>query len=277
MKEESKSLPMECVNCKKHGHSFRDCKEPVSSYGVVAVRYLATGDDDEKPQPHYLLIRRRDSLGYIDFLRGKYNLAKKAYIQTLVDGMTRDEMARLQSLPFEELWTRLWNSQNTRQYRSEFETAKRLFETIRNSGQLAEHIQAVDVGWDEPEWGFPKGRRSLHESDISCAVREFCEETGLSSSDIHIRRELVPENEDYVGTNHIRYHHTYFIADCDVDVAMNEDNRVQAREVGDIGWFLFEEAYLKIRPTNPEKRAVLGRIHARLHLREPKVPHGQVG
>jgi 8-oxo-dGTP pyrophosphatase MutT (NUDIX family) len=225
---------------------------------------MATGDEGEKPQPHYLLIRRRDSLGYIDFLRGKYSATKRSYIQSLIAGMTRDEMTRLQTLPFDELWTRLWNSQNTRQFRSEYEAAKRAFEHITRTGQLLELIREVTVPWEEPEWGFPKGRRSLHESDMSCAIREFCEETGLVASDLQVRRDLHPEKEDYTGSNGIRYHHCYYIADCEADVEVNLSNKVQAREVGDIGWFSFEEAYLKIRSTNPEKRAVLGRVHARL-------------
>jgi hypothetical protein len=37
-----------------------------------------------------------------------------------------------------------------------------------------------------------------------------------------------------------------------------------SREVGDIAWLPFETAYLKIRPTNPEKRGVLGRLHHRI-------------
>ena len=35
-----------------------------------------------------LLICRKDSLGYIDFLRGKYPLYDQKYIQALVDEMT---------------------------------------------------------------------------------------------------------------------------------------------------------------------------------------------
>ena len=33
------------------------------------------------------------------------------------------------------------------------------------------------------------------------------------------------------------------------------------REVGAIGWFQFEEAYLKIRSTNKEKRGLLAKLH----------------
>lgn len=256
---------MECVNCRRTGHTFRDCKEPTFSYGILAIqRRLVEGHT----VPHYMLIRRRDSLSYVDFLRGKYSLSNPAYIQTLLNGMTTEELQRLGTQPFDTLWTRLWNAQNTRQFRFEYESARRMFESFKSTGDIhgkvmAKYVAAVTTAWSEPEWGFPKGRRSPHESEIACALREFTEETGVPAGALTLRRGTPPEAEEYRGSNNIQYHHVYFVGDCDVEVAMNTNNRVQMREVGAIGWFPFEEAYVKIRPTNPEKRAMLGRVHAR--------------
>lgn len=205
----------------------------------------------------------------MDFLRGKYTLADPAYIQTLLNQMTIEEHSRLLMTPFDTLWTNLWNSQNTRQFRSELEHAKIMFDKIKSTGDiygkmLTRYITDCTTAWEEPEWGFPKGRRSPHESELDCAVREFTEETGLKAREVRIRSREPPEYEDYVGTNGIPYKHTYYIGDCVSDVNVNKFNRVQTREVSAIGWFPFEEAYLKLRSTNPEKRAVLGRIHARI-------------
>lgn len=255
---------MECANCKKLGHSFRDCKEPTTSYGIVAIRR-----DSPTDTPRYLLIRRRDSLGYVDFVRGKYTLENTTYIQTLLGQMTRDEQQRLLVTPFDSLWSQLWNGQNTRQFRNEYEFARRMFETLKNTGDihgrlLAQHIEKLQPTWSEPEWGFPKGRRAVHESEIACAQREFSEETGLAATDIRVRTDESAELEEYVGSNGVKYRHIYYIADCRSDVRLDKANRVQTREVGDIGWFSFDEAYLRIRSTNPEKRAALGRIHARI-------------
>lgn len=254
---------MECVNCGKKGHSFRECKEPTSSFGIVATRRV---DDGGTQVLQYLLIRRRDSLGYVDFLRGKYNLTNRVYIETLLNQMTVDERRRLLTTPFDTLWTNLWNGQNTRQYRSEYETAKRTFETLRSTGDisgrlLSKYISECTTTWQEPEWGFPKGRRSPHESELACAIREFCEETGLSSDTLTIIPNRAPELEEYTGSNGIRYKHVYYFGICNANVSLNSLNRVQTREVGDIGWFSFEDAYLKIRATNPEKRAMVARAH----------------
>lgn len=257
---------MECMNCGKRGHTFRDCKDPTASYGVIATQ--------EREEPHYLLIRRRDSLGYVDFLRGKYSLSNRAYIERLIQQMTREERHRLLTTPFDTLWVNLWNGQNTRQFRNEHDTAKRSFETLKTTGdvggrQLAKYLEEIPNEWEEPEWGFPKGRKCQHESDKSCAIREFCEETGLSSKHLTLL-DMSPELEEYTGTNGIAYRHTYFIGTCQSDVAINPANHVQMREVGDIGWFPFAEAYLRIRATNPEKRAVLGRVHARITEKHPQ-------
>jgi 8-oxo-dGTP pyrophosphatase MutT (NUDIX family) len=183
--------------------------------------------------------------------------------------MTQEELHRLLTKSFEELWTNLWNAQNTRQFRLEYESAKRIFESFRGTGDISgklmsRYISEVTTHWNEPEWGFPKGRRSPHETELACAIREFGEETGISTKDLSIRTAFAPEKEEYTGTNGIHYRHIYYIADCSTDASVNVGNRVQTREVGDIGWFSFADAYLKIRETNPEKRAVLGRIHARI-------------
>lgn len=258
---------MECVNCGVKGHSFRDCKEPTSSFGIVAIKQLKENDTFV---PHYLLIRRRDSLGYVDFIRGKYSLSNPEYITTLLDQMTVDERQRLVNTNFDLLWINLWNAQNTRQFRTEYDSAKRMFETFRSIGdafgkQMLKYIVECKTDWKEPEWGFPKGRRSPNESELQCAIREFCEETGLQATNVNVLSHESPELEEYTGSNNIRYKHIYYIGTCNEDVTVNVRNRVQTREVGDIGWFRFEDGYLKIRPTNPEKRAVIARVHSRLY------------
>lgn len=250
---------MECVNCRKPGHTFRDCKEPTSSYGIIAVSMK------ESKEPQYLLIRRRDSLGYVDFMRGKYSLSNRPYIETLLNSMSKEELGRLITQPFDDLWARLWNFQNTRQFRLEHESAKRTFETFRTTGDisgktLSRYIAEVSTDWSEPEWGFPKGRRSPHESELACALREFTEETGVASKHVRIMEHPV-QLEEYTGSNNIRYKHVYYIAQCNESVEVHVGNRVQTREVGDIGWFPFEEAVAKIRPSNPEKRALLERVN----------------
>ena len=48
------------------------------------------------------MICRKDSLGYIDFLRGKYPLYNKDYILTLINEMTNKEKRNLLITEFSE-------------------------------------------------------------------------------------------------------------------------------------------------------------------------------
>jgi 8-oxo-dGTP pyrophosphatase MutT (NUDIX family) len=234
------------------------------SFGICAVKFI-----DDKP--HYLLIQRRDSLGYVEFMRGKYKLDNPDYILLLLNGMTAEERQRLLDHKFDELWENLWNSQNTRQYRNEYEIAKRQFETLSTTGDskgksLQSYFAQVTSTWTTPEWGFPKGRRSLHETELNCAIREFTEETGLAKTALHVCSGLDPYVEQYIGTNGITYKQVYYVATCkpSVDAAVQTGNKVMVREVGNIGWFPYEDALAKIRTTNPEKRTVLMKIHTEL-------------
>ena len=255
---------MECVNCGKIGHSFRDCKEPVMSFGVCAVKFVDS-------VPHYLLIRRRDSLAYVEFMRGKYSLENKDYILMLLNGMTIEERSRLLSSTFDQLWNTLWNNQNTRQYRNEHDVAKRTFETLKNTGDvygrlLTAYIDSATSAWTEAEWGFPKGRRSVGESEQRCALREFTEETGFPERILR----LIPDEpriiEQYTGTNGIPYKQVYLVGCCASNIVASHqpNNRVMNREVGNIGWFPYDIAFAKIRTTNQEKRNVLAHLHKRI-------------
>jgi len=67
-----------CNNCGKTGHAYHSCKSPITSIGIVAFKPSESG-------LQYLIIRRKDSLGYIDFIRGKYPLYNKDYIMNIIN------------------------------------------------------------------------------------------------------------------------------------------------------------------------------------------------
>ena len=103
-----------CNNCGKLGHAFHQCKKPITSIGAIVYK-RAKSTDIEK----YLLICRKDTLGFVDFMRGKYPLYDKNYIQNIVDEMTNDEKQRLITGNFEQLWKQLWGDTIGIQYRGE--------------------------------------------------------------------------------------------------------------------------------------------------------------
>jgi 8-oxo-dGTP pyrophosphatase MutT (NUDIX family) len=217
----------------------------------------------------FLLIQRKNSLSFIEFIRGKYHIHDDVYLSKLLRGMTHKEHHYLLTKTFPELWLELWgDSAHVRSHRSDYDVSERRYDFI------AERIPALvrdhPSQWSEPEWGFPKGRRNPYENDVDCAVREFQEESGLVNSDFTILHNTHSISETFFGSNQVHYCHKYYIAICNhsTEVKLNSENFHMAREVGAIQWFSLDDAIMKIRPDNVEKREILlkaGKIMKNFH------------
>ena len=244
-----------CKNCGHKGHLYQKCNHPIISLGVIAIRY--------NPTLQFLMICRRNTLGYVDFIRGKYELDNPEYIQLLFDIMTINETKELLTLDFLTLWNNLWQN-NKHQYESEFLKAKYKYNELLNglninntTYSIRQYIENIKIPWTEPEWGFPKGRRNYLESDFNCAMREWSEETGYTKSDINMLKNVTPYNEIFVGTNNKVYKYKYYIG------VMNNippSNIFQKMEISKVAWFTPEECRQHIRDYNYEKINILEKI-----------------
>lgn len=259
----------QCTNCGDEGHHFRQCTAPITSYGILAIRQPEDGVWNPEGL-EVLLIQRKDSIGFIELLRAKYKITDIPYIQEQIQGTVEHERKALISKPFHELWIDLWGTSptQTRQYKQEYDQALQKFTALKEGFEvdgahvsLKTLVDSAPLLWPTPEWGFPKGRRNPFESDRQCAMREFCEETGLTTEQFTIVENLEPIRETFLGNNAIHYCHVYFVAIVprSIEVRML-DNELMKREIGDIRWFSFANAFEQIRTTNPEKRAVLTRV-----------------
>lgn len=279
-----------CSNCGQYGHSFRHCIAPVTSHGVIVfkveggwnpAKILSEVDSaitgfEGAGIVKYLMIQRRDSLGFVELMRGKYQTDDSTYILTQLRGMTKRERERFLTLSFQDLWNQLWGTDSTStQYKSEKETSRQKFEALRASGILDETgtrktleqiFESLGPGWETPEYGFPKGRRDSNESERDCALRELWEETGLRKENIKLIENCEPLQETFFGSNRVHYCHKYMLAliKSDVEVSFDPENEHMKKEIGDIGWFTLEEALSKIRPENVEKKEVLLRAQSLL-------------
>ena len=247
-----------CNNCGKTGHAFHQCKHPITSIGVIAFRAGLHGKE-------YLMIRRKDTLGFVDFMRGKYQLHNKLYLMNIIDEMTIQEKQSLVEKEFEELWCGLWGLNVGIQYRSEERISREKMESLKYgvvSGgckySLASLIAESKTRWTEPEWGYPKGRRNYKENDMSCALREFEEETGYSKKDLVIVNNIIPFEEVFTGSNYKSYKHRYYVGK--IGNGVKPEAHFQTSEVSLLEWKTYDQVMDALRPYNLEKKDVIWRV-----------------
>ena len=248
-----------CNNCGKGGHSFHQCKIPITSLGIITFRKI----DDEL---QYLLICRKDSLGYVDFLRGRYDIDNKDYIMNIINIMTNIEKENLLTKPFTELWKDLWGDFIGIQYRGEEKLSQSKFESLKNGVTfnnmlytLEDLINESKETWDDPEWGFPKGRRNFQEKDFDCALREYIEETGYTGDNLNIVANILPYEENFTGSNYKSYKHKYYIGEMHSET--ESDTHFQTTEVSKLLCVSYDDAVKLIRPYNLERLNVLKKVN----------------
>ena len=258
-----------CRNCAHFGHLYKDCPHPITSFGIICYRKNAENKNE------YLMIQRKDSLCFMEFIRGKYDLKNSGYIRNLLSGMTIQERELLVEKQFDELWNYVWYQTTMMRQTNEYSNAKVKFDTLNNSAQkmsLKFLLETSISPYENPEWGFPKGRRKVHEDDVKCAQREFTEETSIPATSIIILSEIPPFEEIFYGTNNILYRHVYYIAKLHSDevnpeksIEVDPTNINQAREVRAIMWLEFHEVLGNIREHNLERKKLIEEVHHRLY------------
>ena len=248
-----------CNNCGKQGHSFHQCKLPITSYGIVLFRSSSKG-------LQFLMIRRKDSFGFIDFIRGKYSPYNIFQVQNIINEMSLVEKHEILTNSFESLWLNMWGNSSNIQYKNEEVSSSKKMETIKNGViinndtiTLRNIVENSPTKWNETEWEFPKGRRNHKEKDLDCALREFEEETGISKEKITIVENVLPFEEIFIGTNHKSYKHKYFLAYMN-DTEENLEN-FQITEVSKIEWKTIDNCLESIRPYNLEKMRLITNIN----------------
>ena len=251
-----------CNNCGKTGHQFNQCKLPIISYGIVLFRNVNTSNE-------FLMIRRKDSFGFIDFIRGKYLLHNISQIQDIINEMSLFEKEKLIYNNFDKLWKELWGEISNGQFKHEELTSQKKYELLKNGIVLNNNekiclqdlINNSTTNWIETEWEFPKGRRNYKEKDLECALREFEEETGISREAISIVENILPFEEIFIGTNYKSYKHKYFLATINENFYELNLENFQKTEVSKLEWKNFDECINSIRPYNLEKKKLITNIN----------------
>lgn len=247
-----KNRKIYCGNCGKNGHIYKECQEPITSLGIIC--YKKFNNDI-----YYILIQRKNSYGFVEFVRGKYDLNNIKYLKHLFDEMSKSEIELIFKENFDDVWESLWGAKHIslKTLKVEYDYSINKYEEFL----LIKDDLIVNTNWNDPEWGFPKGRRNINESNKNCAIREFCEETNIEKDQFKIRNDIFPVSEIFVGSNNIRYKHIYYVAECDnLELYISKNNIHQKNEISNIGWFNCEDSINLFRSYNIEKKNLLSKL-----------------
>lgn len=227
---------------------------PITSYGIILFYR-----DPETKVPYFLLAQRRDTIAYVDFLRGNYHLSN---VNSYFSLMTPDERKRLITYSFEELWKDLWVNHDTRLFRQEYRKAQKCFYNI--VPQLNLIMSETESKTPEPQYGFPKGKKHIRETELEAAIREFEEETKMDFKEVEIRSQ-VPVVEVFQGFNSKLYKTVYFVAEAKekIPIKMSPiDNVIRqstvSEEIGQMNWFNLVDAKNKL---NEIRQNILNKVY----------------
>ena len=284
-----------CINCGDRGHLFKNCPKSIISSGIISI-YIDDFDmkdaskletiisneinnykltvpkkyqisnydnyenndkiDNINDKIKFLMIQRKNSLGYLELMRGKYNVNDTKSINNLLEQLTNDEISIINDNNFDVLWNNLWDF-NTDNHSKEYHVSKQKFEKLkRDYNHLINNNKPI---FNFKEWGFPKGRRNQYETNEICAIREFEEETGLQDNNYTILDKCNFITENLIGTNGVNYSHNYYISI--LHKGYDKNIKIDNKEVGDLKLYNINECLNAIRPYHINKRIIVEYIY----------------
>lgn len=206
----------------------------------------------------FLIVQRKHSLGYMEFMRGRYSIDNIDTLIHLVEQMSPIEISDILKKDFDNLWNTLWDLNNikNKNHHKEYVQSKQKFYQIKlNYPNIFAEIKPL---YNYNEWGFPKGRRESYESDLVCAIREFEEETGLDETNYNVLEKCKSIRENLTGTNGVHYAHNYFLS----IINDNTDNKDETnREIGQTKVLNIIQCLDKIRPYHKNKIRIIKHIY----------------
>ena len=158
-----------CINCGVMGHIYKNCPEPIKSYGILC--FKIEGIDINNllhinellNKPHFiknkknsvkkifenikhftnenikknmklLLINRRNTISIIEFIRGKYTIKDYKYLLNLFYQMTNKEKQDLLNKSFDYNWKKIWLLDNidNETHKKEYTRSKKNFKLLKD-------------------------------------------------------------------------------------------------------------------------------------------------
>lgn len=282
-----------CSNCNKYGHSNKECNEPITSTGIICINIqdnlgqslldnsIDTTSEDigffnyqrlsninkikkYKNKINFLLVQRKHSLNYINFIRGIYNENDYNQIERIFSLMSNDEIKNIKKNNFDYLWNTLWEKTAKKKvYQKEYNNSKEKFIKIKDNGYI-DKLAVIGSEYDSPEWEFPKGRKNINESNYECAIREFSEETGIDNDSYIMLDNVNSIHDDFIGTNNMNYKHIFYISLIKDSYIKNnniKNNNIKSKnEINKIKFCNWTEALSLFRPYHTNKINILNKV-----------------
>lgn len=190
-----------CSNCSQQGHTFKNCKGPILSVGIIPIF---------KNSKNILLVQRQHTIAFTDIIRNRlpiFNIKLEDKLKILINEITKEECLIIKNndYDFEILWKYIWGKSINKRKR-EHMFAKRNWESNQEVLKLV--LKNYIPNYTKTEYSFPKGRKQIKETLKECASREFKEETSLDDSKYIILDTCI--EEEFIATNGIVYKHLYY-------------------------------------------------------------------
>lgn len=251
-----------CTNCGIEGHNLRHCKKPLISFGIILFRF--NGDQIE-----YVMICRKESYAMTEFVREKYPIKDVHSLQELFDQMTNSEKELIRTKPIEYIdryHCMIKSGDKSKHYK--YYKLKNGIEINGEKCSLDSLLNNSSNKYEDPEWGFPKGRRNRNEGDLVCAMREVEEETNIKPNDYVILKQIPPLVENLCGENGVQYRYYYYVAMAltDISLEIKKTNYEQYYEISKIQWMTAETATKKIRPYYNNRKNIIKTLDDTLKL-----------
>ena len=256
--------------------------------GLILVRtpeqsYRATDCSGGRHEYQAVLIKGRLSYAFSEFIHGRYERSRLDTVHQLLVNMTIEERLLVETLDFEKMWNHTWTRPHARTFdwrpggtsafermriqqqgwppyllsrdalylrkRTKFNDA---WLTSDGSSRILKQMALETRGTGKIRWELPKGKRhSPAESDISCAIREFQEETRIAPGAYRILPGF-SRVEMYVHMK-VLYVNTYYLAVLNHQIAdpashISLANYDQVSEVSDVRWMGLEAMRRAVGP-----------------------------
>jgi 8-oxo-dGTP pyrophosphatase MutT (NUDIX family) len=278
-----------------HGSSSGFVREKIAS-GIILVRtpdqtLKASDRSGGRQEFQAILVRGRLSYAFCEFAHGKYDRDRLETVGQLIRNMSIEERLVLATLNFDEIWGRIWARKHMRgfSWRTGGTSHARKLQILRQgwpavdysrdtlyahrrekfhaawlidekSSQLLKRLLNEAAGVGQDRWEYPKGKRlDRTESDLSCAIREFREETQIPLANIRILPGF-DRVEKYVHMN-VLYINTYYLAVLvapfgDPAKFIRLSNADQVSEVADVRWLGLADMRLVSGPAGRDLSAM---------------------